>query len=117
MITQVLVPRPAAGARSIYIKQGEKESFDWPIADVAVVMNMDGATCRKASIVMGAASPVPHRAKAAEAALAGQAIDERLAREAANKAVAGATPLANNRYKVKVFEAIVRRAIMEGAKA
>src|SRR5208337_1925748 len=50
--------------------QGEKDSFDWPLADVAVALDFaaDGP-CRRAAIVLGAAAPVPHRAKAAEALL------------------------------------------------
>ena len=118
VVTRGVVPRPGEGSRSVYIKQGEKESFDWPIADVAVVMEKDAESgkCAKATIVMGAAAPVPHRAAAAEKVLVGQVVDENTARQAARAAVAGATPLANNRYKVKVFEAIVRRAVLEAGK-
>jgi len=112
IITGIVVPPPAAGASSAYLKQGEKESFDWPLAEVAVLLERDGDTCRRASIVLGAAAPVPHRARAAEAALAGKAINEATAREAARVALQGATPLAQNAYKVKIFEAIVRRTIL-----
>lgn len=113
IITGVVVPPPAAGASSAYLKQGEKESFDWPLAEVAVLIERgEGGRCKRASIVLGAAAPVPHRARAAEAALTGKVIDEATAREAARAAVQGATPLAQNGYKVKIFEAIVRRTIL-----
>lgn len=110
LITAITVP--ATDARSSYYKQGEKESFDWPIADVAVALAMQGSRCSKASIVLGAAAPRPYRAKAAEAQLADSAINEGTARRAAQQAIAGATPLANNSYKIPIFEAIIRRTIL-----
>ena len=112
IIADIVIPPPAPGATSAYLKQGEKESFDWPLAEVAVLLEREGGRCKRASIVLGAAAPVPWRAKAAEAALAGKAVDEAAAREAARAAVEGATPLDQNGYKVTLFEAIVRRAIL-----
>jgi xanthine dehydrogenase YagS FAD-binding subunit len=113
LITAITIP--ASNARSAYYKQGEKESFDWPIADVAVALTMQGSRCSKASIVLGAAAPRPYRAKAAEAQLTNADINESTARQAAQQAIAGATPLANNSYKIPIFEAIVRRTIMRAA--
>jgi xanthine dehydrogenase YagS FAD-binding subunit len=113
LITNIIIP--AGNARTAYYKQGEKESFDWPIADVAVILDMQGSRCNKAAIVLGAAAPYPYRAKAAEAKLNGATIDEATARAAAKAAVADATPLAKNRYKVPVFETIIRRTILRAA--
>jgi xanthine dehydrogenase YagS FAD-binding subunit len=117
ILTQILVPSPAANSRSAYLKQGEKESFDWPIADVAVVIERDGHQCRKASIVLGAAAPVPHRAKEAEAAMTNQSLTEETASAAARAAMAGATPLTQNAYKIPVFHALIRRCILAAAAA
>ena len=113
LITAITVP--ATDARSAYYKQGEKESFDWPIADVAVALTMQGSRCSKASIVLGAAAPRPYRAKAGEAELGNAVISEATARTAAQQAIAGATPLANNSYKIPIFEAIIRRTILRAA--
>ena len=113
LITEIRVPAPEAGVRSGYVKQGEKESFDWPVADVAVVLKVKGNVCLRASIVMGAAAPVPWRASKAEGALAGKVINEEAARAAARLAVEGATPLTQNGYKLPIFETIVRRAILK----
>jgi xanthine dehydrogenase YagS FAD-binding subunit len=113
LITAITVP--ATDTRSAYYKQGEKESFDWPIADVAVALAMQGPRCSKASIVLGAAAPYPYRAKAAEAQLANSIISEDTARKAAQQAISAATPLANNSYKVPIFEAIIRRTILRAA--
>lgn len=113
LITEIRVPQLPARSRSVYLKQGEKESFDWPVADVAVVINFGaGGRCERASIVLGAAAPVPLRAAEAEAALAGRAINEESARAAARAAMKGATPLSENGYKVPIFETLVRRAVL-----
>lgn len=117
LITGVRVPALAAGAKSVYLKQGEKESFDWPLADVAVVLDCRSGKCGRASVVLGAAAPVPLRARAAETALAGKAVNEETARAAAKAAVGGARPLAQNAYKLPVFEALVRRALLAAAGA
>lgn len=115
LITEIRVPAPATEARSAYLKQGEKESFDWPIAEIAVVLESDGGRVKSAAVIMGAAAPVPLRARAAESALVGQVVNEETARRAAQAAVKGATPLSENGYKVPIFETLVRRAILAAA--
>jgi xanthine dehydrogenase YagS FAD-binding subunit len=116
ILTAVIVPALPAGSRMAHRKQGEKDSFDWPLADVAVLLDLSAAgVCRRAAIVLGAAAPVPHRAIAAQQALAGKRIDEASAQEAARAALDGATPLTHNAYKLPLFEALVRRTLLEAA--
>ena len=112
LLTEIRVPAPSDATRSAYIKVGQKESFDWPLAEVAVLLELSGGAVSKASIVLGAAAPVPWRATAAEKALIGKPLSELSAREAAAAAVKGATPLSGNAYKVPMFEAVVRRTIL-----
>ncbi len=115
LITSIFVPAPEPGTRSAYQKYGEKESFDWPIADAGVVLVMDGALCRKASIVLGVAAPTPIRSKAAEAALTGKAIDEATARAAGKAAMQGATALSQNGYKIQLFQTAIYRTVLLAA--
>jgi xanthine dehydrogenase YagS FAD-binding subunit len=111
LLTGITVPKPATGSRSAYMKLGEKESFDWPLAEVAVVL---GA---KPVVVLGAAAPIPWRAAAAERLLAAGPVSDETARAAAKAALQGATPLSNNGYKLPMFEAVIRRTILAAAKA
>jgi xanthine dehydrogenase YagS FAD-binding subunit len=113
VLTAILLP-PATAKRMAHLRLSQKESFDWPLADVAAVLDLgpDGI-CRRASIVLGTAAPTPHRARAAEAVLQGQRIDEALAREAGRAAVQGATPLSQNAFKLTLFEVLVRRAVLK----
>jgi xanthine dehydrogenase YagS FAD-binding subunit len=112
LITRIFVPASASGTRSAYQKYGEKESFDWPLVDAGVALVMDGNQCRSASIVLGAAAPTPIHATAAEALLSGKTIDEATARAAGKAAVAGATPLSQNAYKVQLFQTVIYRTIL-----
>ncbi|HEX8000603.1 MAG TPA: FAD binding domain-containing protein [Pyrinomonadaceae bacterium] len=116
LITGIRVPAPAANSRSAYIKQGEKESFDWPIAEVAVMLEREGARVTRASVILGAAAPIPFRAREAEAALVGRVVNEETARAAAEAAMRNATPLSENGYKVPLFETVVRRTILTAAR-
>lgn len=116
IITAVLVPAPPQGTVSAYYKQGEKESFDWPLAAVAIAMQIDGNQCRKANVILGFAAPTPLRSSDAEAALNGKTIDEQSARAAGEAAIRGATPMTKNAYKLPIFSAVVRRTILRAAR-
>jgi xanthine dehydrogenase YagS FAD-binding subunit len=114
ILTAIRLPKPSPGLRTAHLKQGEKDSFDWPIADVAIALDLNGdGTCKTAAIILGAAAPVPHRAKAAEVVLVGRRLDESVAAEAGRAALDGATPLSKNAYKLPLFETLVRRAIQK----
>ncbi|TCK73592.1 FAD binding domain-containing protein [Acidipila rosea] len=115
LITGIFVPAPEPGTRSAYQKYGEKESFDWPIADAGIVLVMDGNRCRKAAVVMGVAAPTPIRSAAAEAVLTGKTIDEATARAAAKAAMQGATPLSQNGYKTQLFQTAIYRTVLLAA--
>lgn len=116
IVTAVLLPPMSATMRSAHLKQGELDSFDWPIADVAAVLDLaPDRTCRQASIVLGSAAPIPKRAVKAEAALVGKIIDTDSARVAGRMAIAGAMPLTKNAYKLPIIETLVRRVVLAAA--
>jgi xanthine dehydrogenase YagS FAD-binding subunit len=60
---------------------------------------------------------MPRRATESERILAGQSLNDERAAEAARAAVAGATPLSKNAYKIPILEAVVRRTILQAAAA
>ncbi len=108
LIVEVRVP---TGRRSGYVKLMQKQTFDWPLADAAAVLDLDGGTVREARVVLGAAAPVPWRASAVEKALLGKKLDEASARDAARLATEGATPLDKNRHKLPALQAAVLRSL------
>jgi xanthine dehydrogenase YagS FAD-binding subunit len=107
LMTHMILPAPGA-AKSATYEVRYKQSHDWPLA-------MNGTTIRGARIVMGAVAPIPWRASAAERVLAGKAITEQTAMEAADAAVQGAKPMTQNAYKVQIARTAVKRAILLAA--
>ncbi len=112
LITGLTVPAAPATLKTAYTKQVAKQSFDWPLVDVAVALVMDGRTCKQATIVLGAVAPTPHRAIEAERLLVGATVDVLAAGRAAHAAIARATPLTHNDHKVPILEAVLARTIM-----
>lgn len=113
IITAVLIQPPKDGVKSQYIKMGERESHDWPIADVAVVAEMKDGKCKKARIVLGAAAPVPVLSLTAMDTIKGQLVaDDEIALKTGEAAMKGATPLDKNAYKIPIFKTLVKRAVL-----
>ena len=115
IVTHILLPAP--GQRSATYEVRFKQSHDWPLAAASVNLMMSGPTVKSARIVMGAVAPIPWRAQAAERVLAGKAITEAIAAEAANAAVAGARPMSGNAYKIQIAKTAVKRAILAASRA
>jgi xanthine dehydrogenase YagS FAD-binding subunit len=114
IITHLLLPAP--GERSATYEVRFKQSHDWPLAAASVNLVMSGLTVKSARVVMGAVAPVPWRVPAAERVLAGKAITEAIAAEAANAAVAGARPMTVNAYKIQIAKTAVKRAILAASR-
>ena len=114
IVTHVLLPAP--GQRSATYEVRFKQSHDWPLAAASVNLVMSGSTVKSARVVMGAVAPIPWRAQAAERVLAGKAITEAIATEAASAAVAGARPMSGNGYKIQIAKTAVKRAIMTASR-
>jgi len=112
VLTHISVPAVAPDTQAEYHKQTERDSYDWPICDVAVVLTTNGRRVEGVKIVAGAVAPVPRRMAASENLLLGRELDEESAAEAARLAVRGATPTHRNSYKVAVLEAVIRRTIL-----
>lgn len=113
MIIEIILPPPTKKTKSYYVKQVARESYDWSLGDVAVVMEVSNNTCKSASIVLGAAAPTPYRSFQAQEALENKVIDEANAINAAKAAMSVARPLSKNGYKVPLFESIIKQAILK----
>ena len=117
IITHISIPEPAAGTRSTFLKFREKQSMDFAISSVAAILQMQGNRVKSADIVLGGVAPIPWRAKDAEAELQGKALSSETIEKAATAAVAGASPMAHNSYKIQLTQNLVRRALQQLAKA
>ena len=115
ILTHIILPAP--GQKSASYEVRFKQSHDWPLAAATVNLMMAGPVVKSARIVMGAVAPIPWRAPAAERLLAGKAITEAIAADAADAAIAGARAMSGNQYKIQVARTAVKRAILAASRA
>lgn len=113
LVTEILIP--ASGARSATYEVRERQLLDWPLTTASVVLEMNGNTVKSARVVMGHVAPMPWRSSQAEQALAGKTVSEDVAMAAGKAAVAAATPLSQNKYKVQLASVAVKRAVLAAA--
>ncbi len=107
ILTEVVLPPPADGLRSSYRKVRTRGAFDFALAGVALAIVFDGDTVRSANVFLSGAAPVPWRATGVEAAITGKKLDAATIATASKAAVEGAEPLAENGYKLPLFEGLM----------
>jgi xanthine dehydrogenase YagS FAD-binding subunit len=113
LITEVAVPLPGRGSRGLYLKAMERKAWSFSVVSVAVILAFDGDTITEGRLVLGGAATIPWRAKEAESILGGKKFSEGLCREVAESALQEARPLRDNRYKVPLAKALIRRALTQ----
>lgn len=111
IVTGVVLPPAPEGLRTASYEVRPGKSLDWSLATAAVALRMEGDRVGEARIVLGQVAPRPWRAEAAEEALVGERPGDEIVARAAEEAVAGASPLSMNRYKVQLARVAVRRAL------
>jgi CO/xanthine dehydrogenase FAD-binding subunit len=119
LITDVLIPAPSRTTRGRFEKVGLRSADAISVVCVAAVLEMEGTTCAKARVALGAVAPVPVRARAVETALEGHIVDAATARASARLVHEDIAPIDDVRgsgaYRRLVAEAIVARTIMQAA--
>lgn len=113
IVTEILVPAPSTKNATYEIR--ERELVDWPLTAASVALRMSGSTVNSASIALGHVAPTIWRASQAEKMLVGKTITAETAEAAGEAAVANATPLSQNAYKVKLTKVAVKRALLQAA--
>ena len=108
LITHVLLPAPAPGVRSHYLKLRDRASYEFALASAAVVLGMDGGAISHARVALGGVGTRPWRSPEAEAALQGKPAAATTFAAAAHAAVRDARPQSQNGFKVE----LARRCLM-----
>jgi hypothetical protein len=107
IVTEIQLPKLAAGVKCAFIKFALRKSIDFPIVNCAAAIG--GGTAR---ICLNAVYNKPYRAIKAENVIKSKTIDEANAEAAGAAAVADAVGLNYNRYKIQIAKAMVKRAIL-----
>jgi xanthine dehydrogenase YagS FAD-binding subunit len=112
VLAEIQLPASKPGVRSTYYKVMDRDSWTHAVVSVALVLEMDQQVCKSARVVLGGVAPIPWRVPKVEAMLAGQRITADLAAQAGAAAVEGARPLAKNRYKIPLTQAVVKQTVL-----
>ena len=117
LVAGITVPLLPAASGASYVKFLPRTADDYATVAVAAIVTLepDGERCREGRIALGSVATTPLRARAAEALLRGERLDERVLR-AAGEAARGATdPLSDHRgsaaYKREMTVVMVGRAL------
>jgi carbon-monoxide dehydrogenase medium subunit len=117
VVTGVTVPPLPAASGAAYVKFLPRSADDYATVAVAATVTLEagGERIREARIALGSVAPTPLRARAAEALLAGNKLDEPLLRAAGEAAKGEVDPLTDHRgsaaYKRDMTAVMVGRAL------
>jgi carbon-monoxide dehydrogenase medium subunit len=114
ILTEIQIPRPGAHAGGAYLKI-ERKVGDYAVAAVAVQLELAGNAIKQVRIGLTNVSPIPMRARNAEAALAGKQPSDDALEAAARAAAAECDPSADLRgqvdYKRDMVRVLTKRAV------
>jgi xanthine dehydrogenase YagS FAD-binding subunit len=113
ILTAVRLSPDWAAACFYFEKVADRQTWDFPLVNIAAALKLANGRIDRARIVCGAASATPKRFAAVEERIAGRAADEETARLAGELAVQGAKPLSANAFKVQLVASLVTRAIRD----
>jgi len=117
IITEIVLPPPAAGLRSSYRKVRARRAWDFALAGVALAIEFNGDRAVECRAVLSGAAPVPWRSLEIDAAVKGRILDGNRAAEAAAAAVKDAEPMAQNGYKIPLFRGLIEQELTGIAQA
>ncbi|HEY8519237.1 MAG TPA: xanthine dehydrogenase family protein subunit M [Gammaproteobacteria bacterium] len=113
VLTAIRIPPDWSGARFYFEKVADRNTWDFPLVNVAAAMFVRGDTIERCRMAAGAVQCVPRRLTVVEQVVAGQPKNEDTAKLAGQSAVRGATPLNFNHFKIPLLQNLVMRAIRD----
>jgi len=117
VLTAIRLPAEWAGARFYFEKVADRNTWDFPLVNIAAAMKVSGAAGSEKidaiRITAGAVQCVPRRLTVVEEVVTGQPKTAETASLAGQSAVRGATPLNFNHFKIPLLQNLVTRAIRD----
>jgi xanthine dehydrogenase YagS FAD-binding subunit len=116
ILTAIHIPSSWAGARFYFEKVADRESWDFPLVNVAAALVVDdGGMVERARVACGGVACTPRLLAVVEDVARGKAVDDQLAQLAGQSVTRGARPLNYNHYKVPLMQNLVKRAVRDAA--
>jgi len=112
IVTEIRLPPLAGGVRSSYRKIRARQAWDFALTSVALVLQFENENVSRARIVLGGTAPFPWRTVGAEKLLVGKRIDATIAAAAGKAAIADASPMRDNGYKLQMVQGAVEESLL-----
>ncbi len=112
ILTEVQLPPIAGRLRSSYRKIRARRAWDFALVSVACALQFENQNVAAGRIFLGGVGPYPWRVEGAEKAVVGKKIDGAVAGAAGEAAIAGASPLRDNAYKLDMIRGAVEESIL-----
>jgi CO/xanthine dehydrogenase FAD-binding subunit len=120
VLTGITFPKPNDSTKGSHTKIGLRNAASICVASIAVMLDMDGKTCRKARVAAGSVAPIPMRAYRVEKFLEGKEINATLLEECMAVVKEEISPISDIRgsleYRSYVTSMILKRNIKRALK-
>ena len=113
VLTAIRIPAEWSGATFYFEKVADRNTWDFPLVNIAAAMKIQGGSISAIRIASGAVQCVPRRLTAVEQVVTGQPKNEATAKLPGQSAIRGATPLNFNHFKIPLLQNLVTRAIRD----
>ena len=116
ILTDIFIEPVSNNTKAVFLKKG-RVKMDLAIASVALLLEMEEKTCRKARMAAGSVAPVPLRLQKVEVFLEGKALSPELADLAQRMASESVAPISDVRsteeYRRHIVGVYVKRGIAQ----
>ncbi|MFP4591351.1 MAG: FAD binding domain-containing protein [Halobacteriales archaeon] len=111
ILTRIVIPPRWRGADFYFEKVRDRESWDFPIVNIAAAIDRSGGSVSDVRLVANGVAPIPKRLRGSERRITGEQITESSAQEAGQAALQNAEPTDDNRFKIPLTRNLVSRAL------
>jgi xanthine dehydrogenase YagS FAD-binding subunit len=114
LLVAIRVPKNWAGARFYFEKVTDRNTWDFPLVNVAAAIKADASgVVQDARVAVGGVSCTPRRVVVAEETIKGKKVDNDLAQVAGQVSTRGARPLNYNHFKIPLMANLVMRSLRD----
>ena len=111
VLAEILLPPPVKGVRASFRKVRARQSWDFALAGVSLVLQFKEERVVKSRVVLSGAAPVPWRSKEMEGVITGKRLDAETVAQAVDVVVKNAEPLEQNGYKISIFRGVIEEEL------